>query len=84
MRPIQEKIAALGEIIQTSNTNVVSVRVQVNESGIVNAVEIKTSTGNSARDGAIREIVRSVKYIPAMKNDVPVVSWVTLSIPLMM
>ena len=79
---LRERIDALGEIISESVVHAVSVRVQVDENGEVKAVEIKKSTGNSALDGAIREIVRSADYIPAKKGGVSVTSWITLTIPL--
>ena len=83
LKYIREKIFALGEIVSESVVHEVSVRVQVDENGKATAVEINATTGNLALDGAIREIVRSAKYVPAKKGNVPVSTWITLTIPLL-
>ncbi len=58
----------------------VLMRVLVSAQGTVDAVEIRTSSGSRRLDGAAQEAVRSWRFQPARRGEVPLESWVLVPV----
>ena len=58
----------------------VILRVLVNERGLPDDVQLRTSSGFSRLDSVALETVRQWKFVPARRGDTPVSAWVLVPI----
>ena len=58
----------------------VTLRVHVNERGLPDDVQLRTSSGSQRLDAAAIETVRQWKFVPARRGDTPVDAWVLVPI----
>lgn len=62
------------------DTGTVFLRVQVSETGMALAVEIKQSSGSEHLDRSARETVANWKFVPAKRGSANVASWVVVPV----
>jgi protein TonB len=65
---------------RTGEEGRVMLRVLVNERGLPDEVQIRTSSGFPRLDTAALETVRQWKFVPARRGDTPVSAWVLVPI----
>jgi protein TonB len=58
----------------------VVLRVFVNERGLPEDVQIRTSSGSSRLDTTAQDTVRQWKFVPARRGDIPSGAWVLVPI----
>jgi protein TonB len=58
----------------------VVLRVFVNERGLPEEVQIRTSSGSSRLDTTAQETVRQWKFVPARRGETPLSAWVLVPI----
>lgn len=58
----------------------VVLRVLINTQGAAEQLEVKTSSGSSRLDDAALQTVRTWKFTPAKRGDMPIESWVMIPI----
>jgi periplasmic protein TonB len=69
--PIARRMGEEGKVI---------LRVHVNERGLPDDVQIRTSSGSQRLDTAALETVKQWKFVPARRGDTPIDAWVLVPI----
>jgi protein TonB len=69
--PLAKRMGEQGKVV---------LRVSVNTQGTADSVEVKASSGSQRLDDSAVNTVRTWKFIPARRGDLPVQSWVLVPI----